>query len=472
MTIKKASSSPTASILVVDDDFEMASTMQELLTENGYGALTAKSGVEALALLEQNPHCTIALVDLILDNEDGVEVMQSLRRHNQNLAVIIMTGYGTIENAVDAMKRGAEDFLTKPFDQEALLRKVGRLAELFGLRERVAQLETGRNGCGCFEKIVYVSSAMQSVTARASSVAAGDATVLILGETGTGKELLARAIHAASPRHGRAFIPVNCGALPRELVESELFGFRRGAFTGAHADHDGVFAAATGGTAFLDEISEMPKEAQVKLLRVIQEGELRPLGSSVPVKVNVRVLAASNRSLPELHEKYLREDLYFRLTPVVIEVPPLRVRREDIPPLALHFAEQIGSRYRRQVRLTSSALDVLRAYDFPGNVRELENILEGLIALSADSPQVLSDRDVRPALGQFDYQRQSGAICADGGVLPLDQLERFAVQHALRVSGGNHTKAAALLGISRDTLYRKLRQYGDRNPPQKNQSSV
>lgn len=461
MTVKKTTSLQNASILVVDDDLEMASTLQEVLTDSGYGVVTASSGPEALARLERNPHCTIALVDLILGNEDGVAVMQSLRRDNQNLAVIIMTGYGTIENAVEAMKRGAEDFLTKPFDQEALLRKVSRLAELFGLRERVAQLETGRNGCGCFEKIVYVSPAMQRVTERASSAAASDATVLILGETGTGKELLARAIHSASLRHSKTFIPVNCGALPRELVESELFGFRRGAFTGAHADHGGVFSAAGGGTVFLDEISEMPKEAQVKLLRVIQEGELRPLGSPAPVKVDVRILAASNRPLSALREECLREDLYFRLTPVVIEVPPLRTRREDIPPLAIHFAEQIGSRYRRQVRLTSSALDLLRNYDFPGNVRELENILEGLIALGTEDPLVLSEKDVRLALGGADYGRQSRAVCGEGGVVPLDQLERFAVQHALRVSSGNHTKAAVLLGISRDTLYRKLRQYRD-----------
>lgn len=461
MTVRKAAAPQSPSILVVDDDPEMASTVQEVLTENGYTVVVAGSGPAALSLLEQNPRCSIALVDLILGNEDGVAVMQSLRRYNQNLAVIIMTGYGTIENAVDAMKSGAEDFLTKPFDQEALLRKISRLAELFGLRERVAQLETGRGAFGCFEKIVFVSPAMQRVAERASTAAGSDATVLILGETGTGKELLARAIHAASPRHGKALIPVNCGALPRELVESELFGYRRGAFTGAHNDHGGVFSAAGGGTVFLDEISEMPKEAQVKLLRVIQEGELRPLGSPTPVKVDVRILAASNRPLPELREKHLREDLYFRLTPVVIELPPLRARREDIPPLAIHFAEQIGSRYRRQVRLTSSALDLLRAYDFPGNVRELENILEGLIALGTDSSQVLSDRELRPALDTVDYQRQSGAICADGGVLPLDQLERFAVQHALRVSGGNHSKAAVMLGISRDTLYRKLRLYRD-----------
>lgn len=461
MTVKKATSFQSASILVVDDDLEMASTLQEVLTERGYGVVAAGSGPEALVLLGQNPHCTIALVDLILGNEDGVAVMQSLRCHNQNLAVIIMTGYGTIENAVDAMKRGAEDFLTKPFDQEALLRKVGRLAELFGLRERVAQLEANRDGCGCFEKIVYVSSAMRRVTERASSAAVSDATVLIIGETGTGKELLARAIHSASPRYSKAFIPVNCGALPQELVESELFGFRRGAFTGAHADHGGVFSAAEGGTVFLDEVSEMPKEAQVKLLRVIQEGELRPLGSPAPVKVDVRILAASNQPLSALREEHLREDLYFRLTPIVIEIPPLRARREDIPPLAIHFAEQIASRYRRHVRLTSSAVDLLRNYDFPGNVREMENILEGLVAFGTDDPLVLSDKDVRPALGGADCRLQSGAVCGDGGVLPLDQLERFAVQHALRVSSGNHTKAAILLGISRDTLYRKLRQYRD-----------
>lgn len=440
----------------MDDDREMVSTLEELLTQEGFHVYGADSAAEALAVLETHPNCAIALVDLMMGSTDGLSLMEALHERDPNIAVIIMTGYGTIESAVEAMKRGAEDFLTKPFDQESVLKKVNRLAELFGLRERVAQLEASLDGCLCFESIVFVSRMMQRVVERAHAAAASDATVLIVGETGTGKEMLARAMHAVSPRHKKPFVPINCGALPRELVESELFGVRRGAFTGAHTDAPGIFATASGGTVFLDEISEMPKEAQVKLLRVIQEGELRPVGSPSPLKVDVRILAASNRPLSALRQEYLREDLYFRLTTVVIEVPPLRTHAEDIPILTQYFAGQLGRRYGRRVRLSGAAVDLLSTYEFPGNVRELENILEGLVALSPEDPQTITDKDLRPLLNDPQPGRQFMALGHQ--VFSIDQMERFAIQHALRICHGNHTKAASLLGISRDTLYRKLRK--------------
>lgn len=459
--MKAPDATRSASILVVDDDAGLASTLQEFLQREGYAVEVALSAAEALALQERSPHLSVALVDLIMPVTDGLELMEQLHRRNPDLAVIIMTGYGTIETAVEAIKRGAEDYLTKPFDHHAVRKKVARLMEVFELRERVAQLESNLACWPSFETFVYVSGLMQRAVERARAAAASDAPVLLLGETGTGKEMLARAIHAASPRAGAPFIPVNCGALPRELVESELFGFRRGAFTGAYADAPGIFATATGGTVFLDEIGETPKEVQVKLLRVLQEGELRPVGSPTTKRVDVRVVSASNRPLAALRADYLREDLYFRIATVVIELPPLRARLEDVIVLAQHFVARLSHRYGRQITLTRSALELLLAYPFAGNVRELQNILESVTALSTENPQTITDKEIKPLLSD----RHSVAEHSGTGeqLLSMEQLERFAVQQALRVCQGNRTKAASLLGISRDTLYRKLRQSKDGN---------
>jgi transcriptional regulator with PAS, ATPase and Fis domain len=281
--------------------------------------------------------------------------------------------------------------------------------------------------------------------------------VLLLGETGTGKEMLARAIHAASARARMPFVAVNSGALPHELVESELFGFRKGAFTGAYADAPGIFSAATGGTVFLDELGEMPKDVQVKLLRVLQEKELRPVGGTHAVPVDVRIVAATNRSLSELRSTLLREDLYFRIATIVVEVPPLRTRPEDILVLSQHFAARLSRRYGREISLARPAIELLLAYAFPGNVRELENLMESAAAVSTDNPQIVTDKDLKPMLvgGVPSLVAQPNL----GDSFSMEQMERLTIQQALRVSAGNRTKAAGLLGISRDTLYRKLRQY-------------
>ncbi len=443
-------------ILVVDDDAELAATLQEFLQHEGYTVEVALSAAEAMALKERNPHLSLALVDLMMAPTDGLTLMEQLQRQNPDLAVIIMTGYGTIETAVEAIKRGAEDYLTKPFDRQAVTKKIGRLMEVMELRERVAQLEASLEGCLCFESFVYVSAQMQRVLDRATTAAATDAPVLLLGETGTGKEMLARAIHAASPRARAPFVPINCGALPRDLVESELFGFRRGAFTGAYTDAPGIFATATGGTVFLDEIGEMPKEVQVKLLRILQEGELRPVGSPTPVKVDVRIVSASNRPLASLRAEHLREDLYFRVATVVLELPPLRSRPEDVLVLAQHFVSRLSRRYNRDIHLARSALEQLLGYPFPGNVRELENILENVTALSLEDPQTITDKELKPLVNATTHPAASGVAEQP---LTMEGLERFAIQQALRLCQGNRTKAASMLGISRDTLYRKLRQF-------------
>jgi two-component system NtrC family response regulator len=448
-----------AGILVVDDDAGLARTLAEFLEQEGYSVEVALSAAEALVVQERNPSLALALVDLIMPLTGGLALMEQLHARDPELVVVIMTGFGTIETAVEAIKRGAEDYVTKPFDRQAVRNKVARLMEVFELRERVRQLEANLERFPSFETIVSVSAPMQRVLERARAAAASEAPVLLLGETGTGKEMLARAIHAASPRGRDAFVPLNCGALPRELVESELFGFRRGAFTGAVADGPGIFAAATGGTVFLDEIGEMPKEVQVKLLRVLQAGEVRPLGGTRPVQVNVRILAASNRPLSALRAEYLREDLYFRIATLVIELPPLRARPEDILVLAQHVVGRIAGRAGRPLSLARSALDLLLRHPFPGNVRELVNVLEGAAALPRDDPQAITDKDVKPLLGNG-----APAEPAAGGAehpLSLERLEQVAVQQALRLCQGNRTKAASLLGISRDTLYRKLKQIKD-----------
>ncbi|MBI1749319.1 MAG: sigma-54-dependent Fis family transcriptional regulator [Acidobacteria bacterium] len=443
-------------ILVVDDDATMASTLHEFLEQEGYAVEVALTASEALALQERNPQLSVALVDLIMSPTDGLVLMEELRRRNPDLAVIIMTGYGTIETAVEAMKRGAEDYLTKPFDREAVRKKIARLMEVFALRSRVAQLEASLEVSPSFGNFVSVSPAMQRLVERARAVAATDASVLLVGETGTGKEMLARAIHLASPRAARPFIPVNCGALPHELVESELFGFRRGAFTGAYTDAPGIFAAASGGTVFLDEIGEMPRDVQVKLLRVLQEGELRPVGSPKPEQVDVRVVSASNRPLAALRAEQLREDLYFRIATVVLEIPPLRARKEDILVLAQYFLGRIARRYGRPATLGRPALDLLLSYTFPGNVRELENALEAATALCADGSRIITDKDLKSLLNETS---SPNVPCVAGEQpLSIERLERFAIQQALALCHGNRTKAAELLGISRDTLYRKLRR--------------
>lgn len=440
-------------ILVVDDDHELSDTLRDFLLSEGYSVAVANSGAAALEFHDQHPQLSLALLDLVMPQSNGITLMEELHRRNSDLPIVIMTGFGTIDTAVDAIKRGAEDYITKPFDRESVRKKVGRIMEVCRLRRRVAVLEADLRQAGDpFESIIFVSSAMQKVVERARTVASTDATVLLVGETGTGKEKLARAIHRASRRASGEFVAVNCGALPRELVESELFGVRRGAYTGAYADAPGVFAAANQGTVFLDEVGEMPKEAQVKLLRVLQEKEVRPVGSAHTTRVDARVIAAANRALTVLRSDLLREDLYFRLATVVIEIPPLRSRREDVLVLSQWLVARLAEKYGRHITISRSALESLLTHPFPGNVRELENLLENICALSTDDPQTITEKETRLVLAQGPAPQKEELPLA------LDEMERMAIERAVRLCQGNRTKAAALLGISRDTLYRKMRE--------------
>lgn len=440
-------------ILVLDDDRELAETLQDFLTSEGYTVATVNSAAAAIEFYENQPQVALALTDLVMPESSGMIVMQELHRRNPDLPVVIMTGFGTIDTAVEAIKSGAEDYITKPFDRDAVRKKVGRIMEVHRLRRKVAKLEADLRSGDPFDNLIFVSTAMQKIIERARTVAATDAAILLVGETGTGKERLARAIHRVSSRSRGEFVAVNCGALPRELIESELFGARRGAYTGAYADSPGIFMTANRGTIFLDEIGEMPKEAQVKLLRVLQEREVRPVGGTQTARVDVRVIAATNRSLNVLRSDLLREDLYFRLATVVIEVPPLRIRREDILVLSQWFAARLSEKYGRHVTIGRSGLEALLLHSFPGNVRELENLLESLCAISTDDPQVISDKEVRLALSQNPDPSRSEMPWA------LEDMERVAIERAVRICHGNRTRAAALLGISRDTLYRKIREF-------------
>jgi len=444
-------------ILVVDDDAALANALRDFLCKDGHRVEVALSGDEALALHDRTPGIYLALLDLMMPLMDGITLMDKLHERNPDLAVMIMTGYGTIETAVEAMRRGAEDYLTKPIEPDAVRKKIGRLLEMFQLRNRVAELEsTSGYRCSTFDSLIFVSPAMQKMVERARTVAQTDASVLLLGETGTGKELLAQAIHGASGRNANPFVAVNCGSLPRDLVESELFGYRRGAFTGAYSDSPGLFASAHGGTVFLDEIGEMPKETQVKLLRVLQVREFRPVGATRSVPVDVRVIAATNRPLAALRSELLREDFYFRIATVVLEILPLRSRAEDLLVLAQHFIRDVSERCDREISLHGSALDLLLRYSFPGNVRELQNLIESVTAISKDDPQVITDRQLRPLL-QHAPAGPVSPVLQD--TLALDQLERTAIERALELSRGNRTKAASLLGVARETLYRKLRNW-------------
>ncbi len=445
-------------ILIVDDDVGMAETCAKLFRRQGWLSLVAHSGREALAQLETDAEVELILTDLMMPDLSGVELLQAVKRHDPSIDIIIMTGYGTVHNAVQAMKLGAADYITKPFDKEEILAAVEKLLTIKDLKEEVRTLRAQLKDRYGIEHLVGQSKAMREVFERIRAVAGVDSPVLIVGETGTGKELVARAIHGLSPRVKRPFIPVNCTALPKELLESELFGHKKGAYTGAHADAKGLFRTAEGGTVLLDEIGDMPVEGQAKLLRTLQEKSIRPIGEMHEIPVDVRVIAATNQPTSTLLESgRLRPDLYYRLSVVTIEVPPLRERVSDIPLLTQHFIQHYNARYQRGVEgIQREALDCLMTYPWPGNVRELEHVIEGLFALR-DLKQAISKDDLPATLKQAPRTPLPEAA---GEVQSLAEAEKAAIIRALQATEGNKSKAAERLGISRDRLYRKLELYG------------
>ncbi len=445
-------------ILVVDDELGLRHTLTLILQAEGYEVRAAPNAASALERLAELA-ADIVLCDVRMPGIDGLTFLEQYRAGNGSALVIMMSAYGDDDAALEAIRRGAYDFISKPFRADQVLLVVGKAIERERLQRQVETLHAEVAALRAPSGIVGRSPELARAMALADKVARHPSTVLVTGESGTGKEVVARHIHAASPRAESPFVAVNCGAIPESLLESELFGHARGAFTGATADRTGLFEEANGGTLFLDELGELPLPLQVKLLRAIQEGEVRPLGENASRAVNVRLVAATSRDLEsDVAEGRFRSDLYYRVNVVRIHLPPLRERTEDIPELVRHFIERFNRRLGLAVKgFSSSAMRTLMEYPWPGNVRELENVIERAMVL-ADAT-IIGDDDL-PAFG--------GAPGAAEPTSPLDisvkrrteQLERTLIQEALERTRGNRTRAAKLLDLSHRALLYKIRDYG------------
>ena len=453
-------------VLIIDDEASIRSILSTLLKKNGYHVQVADSGESGLDVYAQFKPAVI-LLDLKMPGIDGMEVMEVLdRRLNADSKTIIMTAHGEVRSAVEAMKKGAFDYLEKPFDNDELLAIISRAVEMVTLKRRVRELEDQLEKTYRFENIVGVSDKMKSTFALMHRFAGTDGTVLVYGESGTGKELIVRAIHQASNRKSGPFVVVNCGAIPSNLIESEFFGHEAGSFTDAKELRIGKFESADGGTLFLDEIGELTLQAQVKLLRVIEEGTFSRVGSNEPIAVDVRVMAATNRDLATMVEEgKFREDLYWRLNVLSLNICPLRERKEDIPLLVEQFLERYAAPLGiEQPNVSEKAVQLLMAYEWPGNVRELQNCLYSAITIAggpAIEPADLPRRIYSNSEPSEITSMISGRISlAETAAQATAKAEREAINKALSETGGNREKAAELLGIGRKTLYRKLRHYG------------
>jgi two-component system response regulator HydG len=453
-------------ILVVDDQRNMRTTLAMMLRGAGYEVDEASDGNQGAELAVRGAY-DVVLTDLRMGQFDGIRMLRAVKEAHAATEVIVMTAYGTIESAVEAMRLGAFDYIQKPFSEQELLVKVERANKNRELSSQVTLLTSEFKEKYKFENIVGRSQAIREVLGRIVRVAPTDATVLITGESGTGKELVAKAIHANSRRSDRPFVPVNCAAISETLLESELFGHARGSFTGAVSARKGLFEEADGGTFFFDEIAETPLTFQAKLLRAIQENEIRRVGENKPIHVDVRIIAATNQELlTSVQEKRFRQDLYYRLNVARFVLPPLRERREDIPVLATFFLEKFNRKMTVRSRDASSAgkpeaaaprarfadgvLEALSGQDLPGNIRELENMVEQAVALSGGG--IITVDDIVPATPPPSKGFNGGRLLAD----VVDNAERQAIEGALRDSDGNREKAAEALGISATTLWRKM----------------
>src|SRR5262245_20811227 len=446
----------TAHVLLVEDEVNMAKTQAKILQRKGYIVETASNGRDALRILRETPF-DVVITDLKMPTMDGMQLLREMNVKEHGCAVIVLTGHGTIESAVEAMQQGAADYLTKPCNPDELLLKVDKLLETKRLREEVEQLRREMRAFKKFGELIGQSPGMRNIYLLIAAVSENKSTVLVTGESGTGKELVARTIHRQGPWANRPFVAINCGAMSETLLDSQLFGHRRGAFTGAIADHNGVFQTANGGTLFLDEISEIPISLQVKFLRAIQEKEVTPLGSSRPVKVDVRIIVASNRNLDEEVKKgTFRDDLFYRLNVVPIHLPSLRERREDIPLLIEHFIATFSTEYNVEPKkVAPEALEKLVSYPWPGNIRELQNVIERLFALSRSKEITLAD--LPGPIAGFEEKPVNFQELAE---LPtLEAMERSLITAALRKSHGNKNEAARILAIERQRLYRKIEKY-------------
>lgn len=441
-------------ILVVDGDVEMRELVHDVLKDRGHQIATAGSGQQALTLLAEEDYFVV-LTDLRMKGMQGTDLLTEIKRLYPDIGVILMTAFGSVETAVEAMKRGASDYFVKPVKSEELIRVVERTVREAALRREVSRLRKEVHKEYSFHQILGKSKAIQAVFDLIRRVADSPTNVLITGESGTGKELVAKAVHYNSDRKAAPFVPVSCAAIPEQLLESELFGHMRGAFTDAKMDKRGLFEEAQKGTVFLDEISELPLMLQAKILRAIQEKEIRRVGATKSTSVDVRIIAATNLSLnEEVKAKRFREDLYYRLNVIELKLPPLRERREDIPLLVDAFLKKCSqARGKAMKGVSESALAMLMDYAWPGNVRELENVIERAVTLSLG--EKISPNDLPPAAQGVRGHRRVLDEAAEK-TLPLHEIEKEYIKKILEKTGGNKYQAAHALGIDRKTLYRKL----------------
>ena len=441
-------------VLVVDDDADMRSLLCDVLQGRGHQCLGVGSGDEALQQLSEEDYAVV-LTDLRMKGMQGTELLMEVKQRYPDIGVILMTAFGTVETAVDAMRHGASDYLTKPVKTEELVRVVERAIREAALRREVSGLRKEVHKEYSFHQILGKSKSMQAVFELIRRVADSPTNVLITGESGTGKELVAKAIHYNSDRRDAPFVPVNCAAIPEQLLESELFGHMRGSFTDAKVDKRGLFEEAQKGTLFLDEISELPLMLQAKLLRAIQEREIRRVGATKSIPVDVRIIAATNLNLvDEVKHKRFREDFYYRLNVIELRLPPLRERREDIPILVDAFLKKCAAARGRQVKgLSEPALAMLADYAWPGNVRELENVIERAVTLSHGDVIGAEDLPLQVQGARGDRRILDEAA---ERTLPLHEVEKEYIVKILEKTGGNKYQAAHVLGIDRKTLYRKL----------------
>jgi two-component system response regulator HydG len=460
-----ATTGPPIQVLVVDNDTAHAEAMADSLRSVGFACTVAGGGREASSLLESTAF-EIVVSDLKMPDVGGLEVLAKCKELQPDAEVVLVTGHGTIESAVEAMQRGAFNYLLKPLDLKQLRAVVESASRPQYLRRANAELHQRLDERYGYESIVGNSTKIFDIISRLKRIAPTDATVLIQGETGTGKELVAKAIHQNSPRKKRPFVPLNCAALSENILESELFGHIRGAFTDASADRVGKFEYADGGTLFLDEVGDMPIPTQIKLLRVLESGEITRVGSNEPVKVNVRILSATNRDLEKaIAAGIFREDLYHRLKVVTIVLPRLIDRREDIPLLVEYFMKEHAKRHQKTIRgISTAARRQLLAFDWPGNVRQLRNVIESMVVVDIDEVLDVDDLPVELSPPAGTTAEAEAASSGDGlhqmVGKSMNEIERLFIGETLKATAGNREEAATMLGIGERTLYRKIKEYG------------
>ncbi|HWB01124.1 MAG TPA: sigma-54 dependent transcriptional regulator [Pirellulales bacterium] len=464
---KEASSAPAAEpirILVVDNDAAHAQTVADSLERVGYECVVATSGIEGAQRIEQDSF-DIIISDLVMNDIDGLALLARAKNDLPDAEVILVTGHGSIPSAVTAMQQGAFNYLLKPLDLKQLRAVVERAAESTRLKRTNVELHRRLDERFGFEGVIGSSAKMNDVISLLKRIAPTNATVLIQGETGTGKELVAQAIHQNSPRKNKPFVALNCAALSENILESELFGHVRGAFTDASTDRVGKFEYAHGGTLFLDEVGDMPMATQIKLLRVLENGEITRLGSNDPIKVNVRILSATNRNLEkQIAAGTFRSDLYHRLKVVTVVLPRLVERSEDIPLLIEHFIKLFAKRHDKTIKsMSTPARRRLMAYDWPGNVRQLRNVIESMVVVDVDGvldlddlPLELVEPSTAPLAASTTIDNSLGALVGR----PMADVEHLFIAETLRATGGNREEAAAMLGIGERTLYRKIKEFG------------